>query len=130
MPTLTEQINEKKLKFVFTDEKPREWCRDEHYILLKCPRCKKWWWEGYGDHTLGFYITKNHAMWELCKHMVMHLVTSIRFNADVPHIDLFMDLIGKEKGKELLKKYAAKSIIVARNIRLYLKKLREMEKGR
>ena len=122
--TLTGQIKEEKLNLIFTDERPRDWCWDKHYILLDCPCCKRSWWEGYVDSGQYWRHTKNRAIWEIVKHLVLHMVAEIRLNGEVKHMKLLIKLLGKEKGKELLKKYAKKSIIVSRNINKFLKTLR------
>lgn len=122
--TLTEQIDEKKLNLIFTDEKPREWAHDEHYVLLRCPCCYRCWWEGYGRNYYGFETTKGKAIWEIVKHLVLHIVCEVRLKGEVKHMKLLIKLFGKQKGKELLKRYAARSIIVARNINKFLKTLK------
>jgi len=123
MVTLTEQIDDKKLNLVFTDERPTDWAHDKHYVKLKCPCCKKGWWQGYDDSDFwsNNRFTKERALWEICKELVLHVCCQVRFQGDIPHMKLLIDLFGKKKGKELLKKYAKKSIIVARNISLFLK---------
>lgn len=130
MQTLTGQIDENQLKLIYSDEKPYSWSGYKHYVSLKCPCCKKQWDEGYDVEGYDSYDwnyrqkTKGSAEWDIYKQIVLHIVCQVRLNGDVKHIKLLLKLFGKKKGKKLLKKYAKKSIIVARNIKRVLNKLK------
>jgi len=129
--TLTEQIDETKLKIFSTNKPPVDWdwIQNHSFMILECPCCEKKWWKSYNyDLWRDKYYSKkevynrqrNNAIWELEKRIVRHINNEVRLNGCVKHMNLLLELFGEKKGKEILLKMAHKSRLVADSIEKFM----------
>lgn len=135
------ELTEEQLKKVFNleiGEVENSWAngvkqedRFEFSYSIKCP-CGKSSLYYNNDIWLGkSNEIKKENIEDACSRasykILRHIENQIRMNADKYHIDLLINLIGKEKAMELLEKWAKKNLIVALALKKYIEQLKEKE---